>query len=261
MSFSTETKNELSRVYPPKKCCQLAEIAGFLRVSGSIRLAGGGKFRIVITTDNPAVARHYKKLIKDYFQVDTELELGEGTNLKKGRLYMLTIGPEMRSEQILRETGILLVREGNNYISDGIYDDLIREYGVDLVLQGHEHNYGRMTVKTEDGDMTTPVYLVSNAAPKNYRLMFNEKYDRLGTNHRFYQNISVSRDTLSVQAFLDDGSLYDDIRIVKDGSGKVEIVDNARTLPEALEMPGLKGDKAEKFKKDAEEWKRRRSVQ
>ena len=120
MSFSTETKNELSRVYPPKKCCQLAEIAGFLRVSGSIRLAGGGKFRIVITTDNPAVARHYKKLIKDYFQVDTEMELGEGINLKKGRIYMLTIGPEMRSEQILRETGILLVREGNNYISDGI---------------------------------------------------------------------------------------------------------------------------------------------
>ena len=126
MSFASEVKNELSRVWPEKKCCQLAEIAGFLRVSGSIRLAGGGKFRIVITTDNPAVARHYKKLIKDYFQVDTELELGEGTNLKKGRIYMLTIGPEMRSEQILRETGILLVREGNNYISDGIYDDLIR---------------------------------------------------------------------------------------------------------------------------------------
>ena len=149
----------------------------------------------------------------------------------------------------------------NNLTVRWLYDDLIREYGVDLVLQGHEHNYGRMTVKTEDGDMTTPVYLVSNAAPKNYRLMFNEKYDRLGTNHRFYQNISVSRDTLSVQAFLDDGSLYDDIRIVKDGSGEVEIVDNARALPEALEMPGLKGDKAEKFKKDAEEWKRRRSVQ
>lgn len=126
MSFATETKNELSRTSAPKKCCQLAEIAGFLRVSGSIRLAGGGKFKIVITTDNPAVARHYKKLIKDYFNVDTELEIGEGTNLKKGYVYMLTIGPEMRSEQILRETGILLVREGNNYISDGIYDDLIR---------------------------------------------------------------------------------------------------------------------------------------
>ena len=102
MSFSTETKNELSRSVPEKKCCQLAEIAGFLRVSGSLRLAGGGKFKIVISTDNPAVARHYKKLIKEYFQVETELEVGEAPGPKKGRAYFLTIGPEMRSEQILR---------------------------------------------------------------------------------------------------------------------------------------------------------------
>lgn len=81
---------------------------------------------MIITMDSPAVARHYKKMIKEYFQVETKLEIGEATGLKKGHIYMLTIGPEMRSEQILRETGILLVREGNNYISDGIYDDLTR---------------------------------------------------------------------------------------------------------------------------------------
>ncbi len=126
MSFSAETKNELSRVEPEKKCCQLAEISGFLRVSGSLRLVGGGKFKIVITTENPAVARHYKKLIKEYFQVDTELEIGEAPGPKKGHAYMLTIDPQMRSEQILRETGILLVREGNNYISDGIYSSLVK---------------------------------------------------------------------------------------------------------------------------------------
>ena len=44
MSFAAETKNELARIEPEKKCCMLAEIAGFLRVSGSLRLAGGGKF-------------------------------------------------------------------------------------------------------------------------------------------------------------------------------------------------------------------------
>lgn len=126
MSFAAETKNELSRVNPEKKCCQLAEIAGFLRVSGSIRLAGGGKFKIVTATDNPAVARHYKKLIKEYFSVETALEIGDAQGPKKGHLYMLTIDPDMHSEQILRETGILLVREGNNFISDGIYSTLIR---------------------------------------------------------------------------------------------------------------------------------------
>ncbi len=126
MSFSSEVKNELARTEPEKKCCQLAEIAGFLRVSGSLRLAGGGKFRIVISTDNPAIARHYKRLIKGYFGVDPRLELGEANAIGKSRSYLLTIGPEDHSDEILRETGILLVREGHNYLSDGIYDDIIR---------------------------------------------------------------------------------------------------------------------------------------
>lgn len=126
MSFSSETKNELARVEPEKKCDQLAEIAGFLRVSGSLRLSGRGKFTIVIATDNPAIARHYKRLIREYFQIDARLEVGGAEALKKGHTYMLTISPEDRSESILRETGILLVREGNNFISDGIYEELIR---------------------------------------------------------------------------------------------------------------------------------------
>lgn len=126
MSFSMDTKNELAHIMPKKKCCMLAEIAGFIRMCGSIRLAGGGKFRIVTTTENPAVARHYKKLIKDYFGIDAALEVGQGNTLKKGRAYLLTIGPEDLSEQILRETGILMVKEGMNYISDGIYDGLTR---------------------------------------------------------------------------------------------------------------------------------------
>ena len=126
MSFAAEVKNELSRLESEKKCCQLAEIAGFLRVAGSIGLAGFGKFKIMITSENPAVMRHYKKLLHEYFDIDTTLKVGEGNSVGKKRAYKLTIDAENRSEQILRETGILLVREGNNYISDGIYDGLIR---------------------------------------------------------------------------------------------------------------------------------------
>lgn len=128
MSFATETKNELSRVVNEKKCCTLAEISGFIRIAGSLGmtfLPGGSKFTLSITTDNPAVARHYKKMIEDYFKVETEIEVGEATGPKKGHSYIISIGKE-KGEQILRETGILLVREGNNYISDGIYSDLIR---------------------------------------------------------------------------------------------------------------------------------------
>lgn len=126
MSFASETKNELARIMPEKKCCMLAEIAGFMRIAGSIQLIGGGRFRIVMTTSNPAVARHYKMMIKNYFSIDTAVGMGEGSSLKRGHAYILSIGPEDLSEQILRETGILMVKEGMNVISDGIYEGLIR---------------------------------------------------------------------------------------------------------------------------------------
>jgi len=56
MSFSADVKKELSRVEELKKCCMLAEISGFLRLSGSIQLAGGGKLSLKLTTEDPAIA-------------------------------------------------------------------------------------------------------------------------------------------------------------------------------------------------------------
>jgi len=93
---------------------------------GSLKLSGGDKIIIIVSTENPAIARRYKKLIKDYFNINADLEIGQGERIKKGRTYFLKIPPEEKSEQILRETGILMVREGLNYISDGIYDGLIK---------------------------------------------------------------------------------------------------------------------------------------
>ena len=130
MSFSSELKGELARVKVEKKCCMLAEIAGFLRVSASLRLAGGGKFMIVASTENPAIARHYKKLIKEYFGSDSNLELSgsqmPGKNGVNSFRYSLRINADEKSSQILRETGMMLVREGNDYFSDGIYFPIVR---------------------------------------------------------------------------------------------------------------------------------------
>ena len=108
----------------------LAEITAFLRVSGSLRLAGGGRFTIVAATENPAIARHYKKLIKEYFDSNAGLEVGgsqmPGRSRKGGYRYSLTIPPDEKSGQILRETGMMLIREGNDYLSDGIYQPIVR---------------------------------------------------------------------------------------------------------------------------------------
>lgn len=126
MSFASDTRNELARVEIDKKCCMLAEIAGFLRVCGTVGLLGRGQFSISASTDSPALARRMKILIQDYFSVETSLEISQEKNLARRKVYALKIGPDQRSEAILRETGLLMIREGNNYFSDGIYEQLIR---------------------------------------------------------------------------------------------------------------------------------------
>lgn len=130
MSFSSDVKGELARIEPAKKCCMLAEIAGFLRVSGSIRITGGS-FAIVAATESAATARHFKVLTETYFKNKVDLGIGAslrpGSQGKKGRnTYYISISPEQKSMQILRETGMMLIREGDDYFSDGIYQPIIR---------------------------------------------------------------------------------------------------------------------------------------
>ncbi|MBR6472935.1 MAG: DNA-binding protein WhiA [Firmicutes bacterium] len=131
MSFASETKNELARIEPEKKCCMLAEIAAYIRTAGSIGLVGGGRHSITLTTDNAAVARHFKKLVEKYFDIDTNLEIYEGGSVGRNRrekrfAYSIMIDPENHAEAILRECGIILIREGRDYYTDGIYDALVK---------------------------------------------------------------------------------------------------------------------------------------
>ncbi len=126
MSFSADVKNEMARSEEEKRCCMLAEIAGFIRMCGSVKLSGRGKFDLRLTTENPAIARLFLKRIKSYFGVGANLKIGQSNLLKKGHVYELTIGTEDNAEQILRETGILRVREGSNYFADDISSDITR---------------------------------------------------------------------------------------------------------------------------------------
>ena len=127
MSFSSDTKKELTNDMPEKKCCMLAEIAGYMRVNGSIGLMGGGKVSAVITSENPAVARHFKKMLKEYFNVKANLEISKNNTFKKGNSYRLSIDEGNLAEKILRETGILAVREGSNVLRPDIPPDIIKK--------------------------------------------------------------------------------------------------------------------------------------
>lgn len=131
MSFSSETKNELARLEIDKKCCMLSEIAAYIRTAGDIELDSEGNYMIELQTDQAAIARHLKKLIKEYFAVDCDLEIYEGGGVGRnrkavGNSYHLILGRRERAEQILRECGIIRIRGGRDYLYDGIFDELVK---------------------------------------------------------------------------------------------------------------------------------------
>ena len=126
MSFSSDVKKELTTLDPGKKCCQLAQIAGMMRFAGSITLSGGG-MGIKVSTTDPAVARLFINLMRTYFGAKASLFVEESARLARGRSYSLQITPDMNADAILREVGILAVREGSNYLTDGLPKDIIKK--------------------------------------------------------------------------------------------------------------------------------------
>jgi hypothetical protein len=112
-----------------------------------------------------------------------------------------------------------------------LFDPLIRRYGVDVVLQGHEHCYARMISRDENHMLTTPVHVISQFSSKDYRIHFDESYDRFGNGQRFYQTVNAGSDTLSLQTFTEAGDLYDCVRIVKTGDS-LQVLDLAADIPE-----------------------------
>lgn len=127
MSFSSEIKGELAQIMPDKHCCTLAEISGILRSCGSIRLAGLNKVNYRLMTENAAVARHIIRLMKEYFGIKIELVISKNMLLKKNNFYEMIITEENRCQEILRETGILKVRDGFNVFDYGVDDTIIKK--------------------------------------------------------------------------------------------------------------------------------------
>ena len=134
----------------------------------------------------------------------------------------------------------------NNLIQRWMFDGLIRDYGVDLVLQGHEHAYARMTHHDKEGRAVTPVYTVSHCSPKNYHIQFDEElFDRFGWGSRYYQKVYTRGDSLFVLAMdAYEETLYDSLCVVKKGADCL-LLDGGKAMPEKLDFtpePGSKKD-------------------
>jgi hypothetical protein len=124
--------------------------------------------------------------------------------------------------------------ERDNAALRAAWKPLLEEFGVDLVLQGHDHTYasGRTDitgpsvnnvatgVNARDGE-TGPVYVVSVSGGKMYDAKpggwdrFQATIDRKTENTQLFQVIRVAGDTLRYEARTATGMLYDAFDLIR----------------------------------------------
>ena len=107
---------------------------------------------------------------------------------------------------------------------------LLDKYGVDLVLNGHDHTYarGHIPVRNTDGDNSGDigtVYVTSVSGPKQYRVDDEQmkayavdgyQRDKTGEQTQFFQVITIEDNTLTYVAYTALGEEYDRAVISKD---------------------------------------------
>lgn len=95
------------------------------------------------------------------------------------------------------------------------FKPIFDKHKVDIVLQGHDHAYGRGMVNNVPtgysvSDKTSgTMYVVSVSGPKMYDVSDDPWMDRRARNTQLFQIITIDGDKLSFQSFTANGELYD----------------------------------------------------
>ena len=141
--------------------------------------------------------------------------------------------------------------KNNNLLIRKAFQSLFAKYKVDLLLAGHEHAYARKTTRAKDGLQTTPVYVISQCSPKDYRINLQSGYDRYGLGNRFYQIVTIANDTLQFLTFTEKHELYDELLLIKSSDGSVLFEDKGIGMLEILNINldriAIDGEKRAKY--------------
>ncbi|KUO67751.1 MAG: sporulation regulator WhiA [Clostridia bacterium BRH_c25] len=107
MTFSSITKNEISKIVITNKCCQLALLSALIKMTGTVQIHGVNKIGVRLSTENASIARMLFSLLKNCFEISTRVVVRKNRHLKKNNNYTLYIDSDMGSLEILKVTGIL----------------------------------------------------------------------------------------------------------------------------------------------------------
>ena len=86
MSYASEVKKELTQLEVHREHAK-AELAALIRMNGTVSLVEK-KFILNVQTENAAIARRIYVLLKDHFDVESELLVRRKMKLKKNNVIL-----------------------------------------------------------------------------------------------------------------------------------------------------------------------------
>jgi DNA-binding protein WhiA len=122
MSFTTEVKEELSRIAPTCSHCENATLAALIRIEGTLLMKGQGRYALEIATDSPVVARFIIKALHESYHLATDLTMRRSV-LHKTPNWLIEVPMQPGLNDALVSLGIL----GQEGINQGIDPNLIRK--------------------------------------------------------------------------------------------------------------------------------------
>ena len=106
---------------------------------------------------------------------------------------------------------------------------IIDKYGVDLVLQGHDHTYARGLEKIpmEKGKAAGTMYVVSVSGPKMSDVLRADWMERTAGHTQLFHVVAIDGDVLNFKAFMATGELYDEFELHKSQGNANKLVDKS----------------------------------
>lgn len=104
MSFSSETKDELSCVEIKRKCCSRSALCALIHTCGSIKLQS--ELSVIIAAESSSLVRWSMALSKKNYELKSELRVREHRRLGKKLSYVVEFSGE-EVERLLSDAGIM----------------------------------------------------------------------------------------------------------------------------------------------------------
>ncbi|KRN90342.1 DNA-binding protein WhiA [Ligilactobacillus ceti] len=104
MSYASDVKKELTTLEVNYAGNAKAELMALIRMNGSLSIVDH-QFVLNVQTENPAIARRIYKLLKQFYDVESELLVRRKMKLKKNNLYIVRL--KTGSDYVLKDLDIL----------------------------------------------------------------------------------------------------------------------------------------------------------